>query len=99
MDMLHSRLDYMGSFFGVKIIRSTLFHTSLHDPMTLALPYLLFLVVTMFACYFPAFRASRVDPMQTLREEECTEGQSFFLFLRHRNRHPGQSDYTVNPAL
>jgi len=39
------------------------------DLVTLGAVALLLLALTLLACFVPAYRASRIDPMQTLREE------------------------------
>jgi putative ABC transport system permease protein len=40
------------------------------DPRTLALVCALLAIATVAACWFPARRASRIDPMQTLRDAD-----------------------------
>ncbi|TAN24550.1 MAG: ABC transporter permease [Acidobacteria bacterium] len=48
---------------------SFLYGVSSHDPLTLVLVPLVLLLVAAAACYVPALRATRVDPMITLRGE------------------------------
>lgn len=40
-----------------------------YDPLTLLAVSTLLMVVTLAACYFPAYRASSIDPMRALRSE------------------------------
>ncbi|HLJ39853.1 MAG TPA: ABC transporter permease [Candidatus Acidoferrales bacterium] len=69
-------LVVMGVVIGVPIvfaagnwISSLLFGVKPADPLALALAALLMFVVGMAACYIPASRAMRVDPMVALRYE------------------------------
>jgi ABC-type antimicrobial peptide transport system permease subunit len=53
-----------------RAMRSVLFEVTGRDPLTLtALPLLLGLV-TVIACYVPARRAARVDPVRVMRAQE-----------------------------
>lgn len=54
---------------GTRAIESMLFQTSGRDPLTLVAVTLLLGAIALVACVGPAFKASRVDPMQTLRAE------------------------------
>jgi predicted permease len=51
------------------VIRNLLFGVSATDPLTFALLLLLSLAVAFLACWLPARRAAKVDPMQALRHE------------------------------
>jgi predicted permease len=52
-----------------RIIQSQLFGLHSYDPLTVVAAILMIAVVTVLAAYFPARRASRVDPMVALRCE------------------------------
>jgi putative ABC transport system permease protein len=63
-------IGFAASFFGLSpLIASALFHVTATDPPTYAASPLLFLVVALLACWIPARRATRVDPMVALRYE------------------------------
>jgi len=52
---------------GHRLIASELFATSQHDPLTLIAVVATIALVGLAACYFPARRATRVDPLIALR--------------------------------
>ena len=54
---------------AVRLIRSMLYETEPLDPIVFASVAALLLTVATLACMFPAWRASRLDPMQALRTE------------------------------
>jgi putative ABC transport system permease protein len=48
---------------------SMLFNTSAYDPLTLTSITLLLGAVALVACFFPANRATKVNPIEALRAE------------------------------
>ncbi|MFN7992488.1 MAG: FtsX-like permease family protein [Bryobacteraceae bacterium] len=59
----------IGALTMTRFIRGLLFGVSVLDPGTFVLMALLLAAVTLVACYLPARRATRVDPMIALRYE------------------------------
>ena len=57
------------SFAATRVLASQLFGVSPHDPATLAAVVGVVAAAGFCACYFPARRATRVDPMIALRYE------------------------------
>ena len=59
----------VGSAAAVRLIRSMLYQTEPLDPAVFASVAALLLAVATLACLLPAWRASRLDPIQALRTE------------------------------
>ncbi len=59
----------VGASVLAQFLRSQLFEVSAFDPSTFAGTCLILLGVAMAACYFPARRATKVDPIVALRYE------------------------------
>jgi putative ABC transport system permease protein len=58
-----------GSLVASRLVASQLYGVSTSDPLTLAAIVALLTVATLLACWLPARRAARVDPMVALRTE------------------------------
>lgn len=58
-----------GAFAATRILHSLLYDVSPVDPVTFVCVSLLLAGVAMLACYIPARRAARIDPMKALRYE------------------------------
>jgi putative ABC transport system permease protein len=62
-------LGFVGAMALSRVIRSLLFGVSANDPLIYGAVTLVLASAALFACWIPARRASRVNPMITLRAE------------------------------
>jgi predicted permease len=62
-------LGLLASFASTRFLQSLLFEIKPLDPMTFCAVPLLLMLVALLACWLPARRAGRVNPMEALRSE------------------------------
>jgi putative ABC transport system permease protein len=62
-------IGLFGAFALSRVVAGMLYNVSASDPATLLGVSLLLAAVALLACYIPARRATRLDPIITLREE------------------------------
>src|SRR5260370_39919365 len=72
-----ARMELVGVAIGTgaalgltRLMANQLFGVSAHDPLTFAGVATLLIIVAVVACYIPAQRAMRVDPITALRHEQ-----------------------------
>lgn len=54
---------------GIRIIRNVVAELEPSDPVTFLVPVLVIVVASLLACWVPAYRITRLEPMEALRHE------------------------------
>jgi len=62
-------LGLLGAVAGTRVLKTQLFEVTPTDPATFLILSIFLFLVASIACYVPAYRATRVDPLITLKYE------------------------------
>jgi putative ABC transport system permease protein len=69
LTLIGMALGLMGAVASTRLLRDMLFGIKPIDPLTFAAMTLLVMCISLVACFLPARRATKVDPMNVLRSE------------------------------
>jgi predicted permease len=69
LTIIGSALGLFGAFLATRAITSVLYSVSATDPLTFGFVLFLLIGVALVACYVPARRATKVEPLTALRNE------------------------------
>ena len=69
LTVIGTAIGVVGALALTRLMSSLLFGISTSDPITFGIIVLLLMLVSLIACYLPARRATRIDPLIALRAE------------------------------
>jgi len=69
LTLIGMALGLMGAVASTRLLRDMLFGVKPIDPLTFAVMTLLLVCISLVACFLPARRATKVDPMNVLRTD------------------------------
>jgi putative ABC transport system permease protein len=69
LTLLGAALGLAAAWVGTRLMKKMLFEVSPTDPLTLVFVTIFLVGVALLACYIPARRATKVDPLTALRHE------------------------------
>jgi len=69
LTLIGAAIGLIGAYLATRAITSVLYGVSATDPLTFISVSVLLIGVALFACYVPARRATKVDPLIALRNE------------------------------
>jgi predicted permease len=62
-------LGLAAAYFGTRVLRTLLYGVAAHDLVSFAIVPLMVTSVSLLACYIPAHRVARIDPLVALRSD------------------------------
>jgi putative ABC transport system permease protein len=69
LTLIGTGLGLVGAFAVTRLMQTLLFEISVNDPWTFGTVAAVLILVALLACYLPARRAMKIDPMEALRYE------------------------------
>jgi len=62
-------IGVLAAFMLTRLMSNMLYKVSPHDPLAFGSAIAVITIASLAACFFPAWRATRIDPIQALREQ------------------------------